>query len=427
MHRSTPDRLSNKRLFAKSEDELSNISVMFERLGPYHAARLNAAAARCYLTAIEVQRTDEIYAWDELDQVGFSRISIYESASDRCGLNDLRGRIEASLASSQPDAVAIHGWSDPAALLALRWCRAHGVPAIVMSESSERDAPRGRVGEWIKRRVVSHFSAGLVGGRDHRDYLSKLGVPATRCFLGYDVVDNAYFQTAAAAARQDPWRIRRELGLPHRYFLASCRFIEKKNIARLIEAYSEYRRGCNDAPWDLVILGDGPLREQINTMVDSFDLSSTVHFPGFRQYAELPRYYALASAFVHASTVEQWGLVVNEAMACGLPVIVSNRCGCATELVDESNGWTFDPYQVDQLTSCLCKVTRLSDEELNRLQNMSGRKIQQWGPDRFAEGLVDAARVAIASDQKYCSRTNEKFLLALAWKRRDQAKQQVSK
>ncbi|TWT72934.1 glycosyltransferase [Allorhodopirellula solitaria] len=402
------------------------ITVLFERLGPYHAARLNAAASCCQLTAIEVQRTDEIYAWDELDQVGFSRASIYKSSGERRGFSDLRQRVEESLALTKPDAVAIHGWSEPAALLALRWCRANRVPAIVMSESSERDAPRNQVGELIKRRVVGQFSAGLVGGHEHQEYLSKLGLPVRQCVLGYDVVDNAYFESEAALARRDAERIRHQLNLPRRYFLASCRFIEKKNVERLIGAYSQYHSACGDATWDLVILGDGPLCDRIHGMVDTYELAEYVHLPGFRQYAELPAYYAMAGAFVHASTIEQWGLVVNEAMACGLPVIVSNRCGCSDELVDGSNGWTFDPFDVEQLSACFRELTELSDQELNRLGNTSFRRIQKWSPMHFANGLTGAARIAIGQSREDWSWKDDRALLVLAWKRRNQLKNQVA-
>src|SRR5208337_5127598 len=81
------------------------------------------------------------------------------------------------------------------------------------------------------------------------------------------------------------------------------------------------------------------------------------HLPGFKQYEELPAYYGLAGAFVHASTAEQWGLVANEAMASGLPVLVSNRCGCATELVEEGrNGFAFDPENVEQLAGFMRRL-----------------------------------------------------------------------
>ena len=134
--------------------------------------------------------------------------------------------------------------------------------------------------------------------------------------------------------------------MPENYFLASARFIEKKNLSTLIEAYAEYRRRSSafaKATADKEIagkrrgtscfLGDGPLRETLNSQLSTLNLHEHVHLPGFKPYDELPVYYALANAFVHASTTEQWGLVVNEAIASGLPVIVSDRCGCAPELV----------------------------------------------------------------------------------------------
>jgi glycosyltransferase involved in cell wall biosynthesis len=85
------------------------------------------------------------------------------------------------------------------------------------------------------------------------------------------------------------------------------------------------------APWDLVLLGDGPLKADLCRLIDDLRIRNRVLMPGFKQYEELPAYYALARAFVHASATEQWGLVVNEASASGLPVIVSNRCGCVPE------------------------------------------------------------------------------------------------
>jgi glycosyltransferase involved in cell wall biosynthesis len=124
-----------------------------------------------------------------------------------------------------------------------------------------------------------------------------------------------------------------------------------------------------------------------------------VHLPGFKPYEELPFYYALANAFVHASTTEQWGLVVNEAIASGLPVIVSNRCGCAPELVN-GNGFTFDPTNEDELATRLLEMASLSDEERKQLGDNSYRIAANFAPERFGEGLERAASVATAGPQK---------------------------
>ncbi|PYJ57008.1 MAG: hypothetical protein DME82_03490 [Verrucomicrobia bacterium] len=201
--------------------------------------------------------------------------------------------------------------------------------------------------------------------------------------------------------------MRNNYGLPENYFLASARFIPKKNLLRLVQAYAEYRRasdvetsqGAGNPPWDLVLLGDGPLRETLNTQLSTLNLQAHVHLPGFKQYDELPVYYALAKAFVHASTTEQWGLVVNEAVASGLPVIVSNRCGCVPELVN-GNGFTFDPFDEQELVERLSQMASLSDDERKSLSDASYGISANFAPKRFGEGLEQAARLALNRPRK---------------------------
>ena len=124
-----------------------------------------------------------------------------------------------------------------------------------------------------------------------------------------------------------------------------------------------------------------------------------MHLPGFKPYDELPFYYASANAFVHASAVEQWGLVVNEAIASGLPVIVSDRCGCAPELVN-GNGFTFDPTNEHELAARLLEMASLSHQERKHLGDSSYRIAANFTPARFGEGLEGAARAAMRAPQK---------------------------
>jgi glycosyltransferase involved in cell wall biosynthesis len=143
-----------------------------------------------------------------------------------------------------------------------------------------------------------------------------------------------------------------------------------------------------------VLLGDGPQWETLNSQLSTLNLTEHVHLPGFKPYDELPVYYALANAFVHASTSEQWGLVVNEAIASGLPVVVSNRCGCAPELVN-GNGFTFDPINEHELTARLLEMASLSDDERKHLGDTSYRIASNFAPERFGEGLERAASLAL--------------------------------
>jgi glycosyltransferase involved in cell wall biosynthesis len=231
-----------------------------------------------------------------------------------------------------------------------------------------------------------------------------------RIFTGYDVVDNAYFRQKAAEIRNETSEVRQKYALPENYFLASARFITKKNLPKLIEAYAEYRQRSEVRPqksevsetrpaWDLVLLGDGPLREILNSHLSTLNLHQHVHLPGFKQYEELPVYYGLAKAFVHASTTEQWGLVVNEAIASGLPAIVSNRCGCAPELVN-GNGFTFDPGNEHELAARLLKMASLSDNERQHLGDNSYKIAGNFAPERFGEGLKEAVQLALSSPRK---------------------------
>jgi glycosyltransferase involved in cell wall biosynthesis len=262
-----------------------------------------------------------------------------------------------------------------------------------MSASTARDFSRSWWKEAIKRRVVQMHQAGLAGGQLHAAYLAQLGMAEEQISQGYDVVDNQHFADGAEDARRRADATRQALDLPEDYFLTSCRFVEKKNLQRLLRAYALYR-GHTEVPWDLVLLGDGPLRGNLSEQAEAHGISNHVHFPGFKQYDELPPYYGLANGFVLASTTEQWGLVVNEAMAAGLPVLVSERCGCASDLVREGkNGFTFDPYDPVEIARLM---GRMAGKRCDR-SAMGARSqaiISQWTPERFADGLLAAAEKA---------------------------------
>jgi glycosyltransferase involved in cell wall biosynthesis len=336
-----------------------------------------------------------------------------------------------------------------------------------MSDSTAWDERRAPWKEWVKSHIVKMCAAGLVAGTPHKDYLVQLGMPAERIFLGYDAVDNRYFGEKAEEVRKQTGEVfedftgqgrlhgprksevRRKYGLPEKYFLASARFVEKKNLPRLLQAFARYRaltgkseigdrrsetanqkgagemaspisqadfpisafkndlRTPNPELWHLVLLGGGPLKSDLSHLISDLRLDACVHLPGFKQYDELPAYYGLAGAFIHASTTEQWGLVVNEAMASGLPVLVSNRCGCAQDLVKEGvNGFTFDPCNVEQLAQLMLKLSTLDPEkgrgphgalrpQLSAFGSESQRIISHWGPERFASGLKSAAEKAM--------------------------------
>ncbi len=380
------------------------VAILFHRMGPYHFARLQAAGKLLDTTLIEVFKEDKVYAWSQvLGADGFERLTLFEKEPQP--VRELVAGIHAALDRCQPEVVVVPGWSGAIAFGALQWCAIHRVPAILMSESTEWDESRHWWKEWLKRRILKLCASGLVGGKPHAEYIARLGIPTRNIFQGYDAVDNEYFTRQAADSRSQKIEAKGQHDLPDKYFLASARFIEKKNLSRLIQAYGRYRelakKKAGDAelePWKLVLLGDGPLRSIIDSQISTLNLGEYILLPGFKQYEELPKYYGFAKVFIHASTTEQWGLVVNEAMASSLPVLVSNRCGCAQDLVSEGfNGFTFDPQQVEQLANLMLRFSEAPEKAKGSLEEMGAASlkiISKWGPERFADGLMQAVKAA---------------------------------
>jgi 1,2-diacylglycerol 3-alpha-glucosyltransferase len=377
-------------LIAPAQPGALPCAIVFDNFGPYHVARLTAAARVCEIVAVELKARSRTYAWQGLDSLpGLRKFTLLDgNAAASTPGRELRPLLDEKMPAAL-GAICVNGWGDFAAPQTIEWAVRRRIPVILMSESSALDGPRRFWRELVKRRLVRCAAAGLVGGTPHRDYLAGLGLPARRIFTGYDAVDNDYFARGADAIRARAAEVRREHGLPDKFFLASARFVEKKNLPRLVAAFGRYRQLPARTPlWDLVILGDGPQRAELCCQISDAGLGACVHLPGFRQYPDLPVFYGLAGAFIHASRVEQWGLVVNEAMAAGLPVLVSNRCGCAADLVaDGQNGFTFDPLDVEAMAGAMGQTAALPEPQRAAMGRASREIIRQWGPAAFAEGL----------------------------------------
>ncbi len=403
-------------MLEKSMEHSGNLklAIMFHRIGPMHHARLCALAERGTIMAIELTKVDATYQWDLLEEgTGYFKRTLFKNIeSHKVTSRKIRRKTIDALDSIMPDVVAIPGWYEVGSLAALDWCIRNKRRAVLMSDSTAYDKKRNWLTENIKKRIISTCSTAVVGGRPHIEYLIDLGIPRDHIFTKYDVVDNSYFSQAAWQVQNNKKEWQDRLGLHNDYFLVSSRFIEKKNILRLIDAYAAYVKAATENPWDLVILGDGELWDQITIKVQDLDLQDKIHMPGFRQYAELPGYYALAKTFIHASTTDQWGLVVNEAMATGLPVLVSSRCGCTADLVAYGlNGYSFDPYNVQELTYYMQYMSG-SEVNLKSMGAVSKNIIREFTPETFAENMWEAVNLSMLIPYKEAGVANRSLLWA---------------
>ncbi len=380
-------------------------AVCFTNFGPYHLARLRALAGRLgeagdRLIAYEVAGREQTYPWSRSRLAEpFTWITLFpDRVVETIEPSACRTAIIHALDQQQPDALGLVGYARPESMAAARWARRHGRPAILMSESQAIDRPHTWWKELVKMQRVRQFDAALVGGPGHRDYLVELGMPAERIALGYNAVDNDYFATRARCWRESPSS---RSGLPDApFFLTVCRFAPEKNLIRLIRAFARYREQC-DPPtaWELVLCGDGPSAGEVEATIAQSGCDRWIHRPGFLQADALSRYYAHAAAFVLPSLSEPWGLVVNEAAASGLPLLVSSRAGCAMTLVPEPEGTTggrFNPIDVEEMTTKLARMAATAATDRQMMGLRAAEIVTCWGPDRFAQGTLEALEYARA-------------------------------
>jgi 1,2-diacylglycerol 3-alpha-glucosyltransferase len=371
--------------------KVRTVVVIWQRFGPYHLARLRGASDAVRsddwrVVGVEVAGHDH-YNWIAATDSSVERHTLFPDENySRLAPRRIRKQVGRVLTQLDPDAVCINGWSVPEAAAALRWCRSSRVPAILMSETFESSA--NLLKRTVKRWRVASCQSAIVGGDLQARYLETLGLDRSRMALGYDVVDNIHFSTPR---RHSPsWS---EPVKATRYFFANTRFLERKGIDDLLRAYARYRElgsalpGAAE-PWRLVISGSGEMERPWKMLSSRLGIAQFVQWPGFIQYADLPAAYQSAGAFVHPARREPWGLVVNEAAAAGLPLLIGHRVGAAFELLrDGENGFLIDPDNLESFARRLLYVADLSDDERASMGRRSKQLVSAFGPERFGHAL----------------------------------------
>jgi glycosyltransferase involved in cell wall biosynthesis len=139
-------------------------------------------------------------------------------------------------------------------------------------------------------------------------------------------------------------------------------------------------------------------------------VASAIHRPGFLQVEDLARWMAHASGFVHPSLMEPWGLVANEAAACELPLLISDRAGCAETLVTDPAGTTgrrFEPTSLDEMTTALTWLAGLPEPDRQAMGRRAAEVVSQWGPERFARGMIEALSLAFDHERRKARRKSQ--------------------
>lgn len=297
----------------------------------------------------------------------------------------LLGRVRAF----RPDVVNLTGYYDPAQLLVLLWAKATGVRVVMQSESTAADYGHGGWKEHLKRRIFGLCDGFFCFGNQSANYLIQLGVSPANILLRKNAVDNATIRSAYARALPARREQQRALGLRPNNFVFVGRLIAVKNLPALLSAFAQARaQSPTPADWGLVLLGDGGERDALAAQVGALGLGDAVQMLPGRPWFRVPNLLALSNVLVLPSRSEPWGLVVNEAMACGLPVIVSDRCGCVPDLVhDGENGFVVDPDQPGQLVSRLLAFMNGS-ADATQLGRSAAESVAPYAPDAVAREML---------------------------------------
>ena len=293
------------------------------------------------------------------------------------------------------DVIWLHGWGSSVMLRALMIARQLNTPVLMRGENCDLAMPDG-IGPkgWLKKIYISWIlhrcQAFLAIGTENRNYYLQRGVQNSKIFLMPYAVDNDFF-TAKAALHQVN-KIRSELGIApsQKVILFAGKFLARKNPDLLIHAINSVSHWDNGEPV-LVFAGSGEMERKLRK------LAPKAIFLGFKNQNELPLLYGMADIFVLPSEREPWGLAVNEAMACGTAVIVSDQVGCAADLLNDECGKVFPSGNINALANDLVYCLQHSTE-----MGLAARsRIKEWGFEMDVEGLKQATNYVI---QKYDSR-----------------------
>jgi glycosyltransferase involved in cell wall biosynthesis len=308
----------------------------------------------------------------------------------------LNWRIDRTLRRMSPDTIICGGYNYIASWKSLDWARRHRVPFLLWAESTVRNFRKGSaLVESLKTKFLRHCDGFVVPGKSSLEYLSSYGTREEVIFTAPNAVDIEFFAQRSAMVRTQDSAYRRAMRLPSRFFLFVGRLVSAKGIFDLLAAYAslpaELRREVG-----LVFAGDGQLRSQLEEQAAAI-VPGTVQIGGFAPREDLAIYYALAEAMVFPTHTDAWGLVVNEAMACGLPVICSSAAGCAADLVnDGENGRVVPAGDVSQLAFAMEQLA--GDHELRSQMGRHSRgKIQQYSPEACAAGMAKAAIARVSA------------------------------
>jgi len=350
-----------------------NILLVWDRIGDYHQARIKACEQvfKGGVYTADLAGTDTLYKWNSIEHAHHTVLS-FKAAEQ----SDILPRFNAfrKIIKENNIHVVAAPYGRTEYLLFLLYARLKGLRTIIFCESWYT---RGKVKDFFKSILLKAIGNRyfVSGQRAYEHLIKSYRIKSSRVFQGYSVVDNAHFSINESE----------ENAQVKKYLICVARYSKEKNLELLIRSFA---KSDIQQKYTLLLVGDGPQRSQLKNVIDTHGLKDRVVLSGWVTYIELPALYAASAAFVLPSTFEPWGLVVNEAMAAGLPIIISKECGCEPDLLEEGiNGWSFNALDEITLIAALNAFSKLDAGEIASMGRFSKERIELFTPIQWAVKL----------------------------------------
>ena len=367
-----------------------SIAFVWTNFGPYHSDRLKSVAAyflgKKRVRGIEIARATAIYPWDRVEKItSIEHVTLFADA----GYEDIPqfrracALIRALLESGTDDVFLCH-YELPEIFVVASILRLCGRRVYLMLESKFDDKPRTLFRELRKVIAFLPYNGALIGGARTRQYLRFFGFSDSSIHDGYDTVseDRVRFLANVPPAPD---------GTPFedRHFTIVARLVRKKNIGTAIRAYDRYRKYSTAPLRELHIYGSGELEGELRDLVAELNVIG-VKFFGFVQAPAVASALGKALTLILPSTEEQWGLVINEALAMGVPILCSENVGARDSLVKSGvNGMIFEPDNVEGLAHFMARLSEDKNEWARFCEGSTGLS-ELADTRRFAEGVAAA-------------------------------------
>ena len=292
------------------------------------------------------------------------------------------------------DVIIAGGYASFATQISFFLCKMRKVPFILWSGGTINEPSLLRkISLPLAKFIVRNSDACIAYGTRAKEYLVSLGASPEKVFIAYNTVDTDFFRQQNFKFKAQKDDLNDKMGIKNKKIaLYIGQLIERKNVKLLIKAYSKLKDELDIA---LLIVGNGMQKNELKNLCIKNNIND-VFFVGFKQKEELPWYYAMSDLFVLPSAQEVWGLVLNEAMACGLPVIATDKVGASVDLIkNQENGYVVESRNIEQLYEAMKKILanpKIEESMSKRSQEMIE---ESFTIEHAAKGFVSAIEYTV--------------------------------